>query len=134
MSKKNQNRDDDDDDDGEDGQGFDDKSPDYNYKLILVGTAEVGKTSITNRFIKNTFDENQQHSTQVEISYHIYNFPNSNESAELHIWDTLGQEKFKSIAQVFFKGTAGALLVFDLSRKASFDEVPDWHSQILKTC
>ena len=56
MSKKNKNKDDDDDD--EDGQGFDDKSPDYNYKIILVGTAEVGKTSITNRFTKNTFDEN----------------------------------------------------------------------------
>ena len=96
MSKKNQNRDDDDDDDDQ-GQ-FDEKSPDFNFKLILVGTAEVGKTSITNRYIKNTFDENQEHSKQVEISYHIYDFPNSNESAELHIWDTLGQEKFKSIA------------------------------------
>ena len=96
MSKKNKKRDEDDDEDGQ--EGFDDKSPDYNYKLILVGTAEVGKTSITNRFIKNTFDENQQHSKQVEISYHIYDLPNTSESAELHIWDTLGQEKFKSIA------------------------------------
>ena len=92
--KNNRGEDEDDDNNGE----FDEKTADFNFKLILVGTAEVGKTSITNRFVKDTFDENQQHSLQVEIHYHIYNFKNSNDCAELHIWDTLGQEKFKSIS------------------------------------
>lgn len=52
----------------------------------------------------------------------------------MHIWDTLGQEKFKSISQLFFNGTAGAFLVFDLSRAETFDEIPSWHDNLLQTC
>ena len=79
-------------------KGFDEKGTDYEFKIILVGTAEVGKTSITNRFVKDSFDSEQAHSRQVEILYHQYEFPDTKEIAVLHIWDTLGQEKFKSIS------------------------------------
>ena len=48
-------------------------------------------------------------------------------TAELHIWDTLGQEKFHSIANVFFKGSAGAFLVFDLSTRKSFEDLEKWY-------
>ena len=58
--KGNQGSDDDDD-------GFDEKNIDFEFKIILVGTAEVGKTSITNRYVNDTFDPEQAHSRQVEI-------------------------------------------------------------------
>ena len=53
---------------------------------------------------------------------------------KLNIWDTLGQEKFKSNAKLFFRGAAGALLVFDLSNRTSFDSLDEWHQQITDSC
>lgn len=120
--------------DSDDDGGFDEKQVDFEFKIILVGTAEVGKTSITNRYVNDSFNAQQAHSRQVEIQYHQFEFPETNEIARLHIWDTLGQEKFKSISQLFFKGTAGAFLVFDLSRAETFDEIPSWHENLLQTC
>ena len=65
KNKKKKKQDSDDDDDV-----FDGKATNFDFKIILVGTAEVGKTSITNRYVKNTFDAEQAHSRQVEILYH----------------------------------------------------------------
>ena len=63
KGKKQKGNDGSDDDD----DGFDEKNIDYEFKIILVGTAEVGKTSITNRYVNDTFDPEQAHSRQVEI-------------------------------------------------------------------
>lgn len=68
MSKNKKKRNQDSDDD----EGPDEKTADFDFKLILVGTAEVGKTSITNRYVNDTFDPDQRHSQQVEIIYHTY--------------------------------------------------------------
>ena len=94
----------------------------YNYKLILIGNSEVGKTSVSTRFLFETF-EDQERSTNVKISHKPFKIPQTNKVADLHIWDTLGQEKFKAIANMFFKGTVGAFLVFDLSNQKSFDDL-----------
>jgi len=61
KNKKGNDGSDDDDD------GFDEKNIDFEFKIILVGTAEVGKTSITNRYVNDSFDPLQAHSRQVEI-------------------------------------------------------------------
>ena len=50
--------------------------------------------------------------------------------AQLQIWDTLGQEKFKSLAPLFFRKSVGAFIVFDCTKKATFDEVDSWFTQI----
>jgi GTPase SAR1 family protein len=78
---------------------FEDKVAHYNFKLILVGSSEVGKTSITNRYVKDQFNDNELHSREVQILYKHFPIPDTKppEIAELHIWDTLGQEKFKSV-------------------------------------
>lgn len=70
SNKKNKNKKKNQDDSDEDANDFDEKGNDFDFKLILVGTAEVGKTSITNRYVKNKFDLEQAHSRQVEILYH----------------------------------------------------------------
>jgi small GTP-binding protein len=54
--------------------------------------------------------------------------------AELHIWDTLGQEKFKSIAKIFFKGAIGAFLVFDVTNRKSFDDLEQWREKVIDSC
>lgn len=90
-----------------------DETPDYNYKIILVGDARVGKTSITNRFFNDSFNPNEKSSETVQIQRKTVNIENTKKWAELHVWDTLGQEKFKSLASLFFKKSVGAFLVYD---------------------
>ena len=57
-----------------------------------------------------------------------------NKTADLHIWDTLGQEKFRSIAKIFYKGSIGAFLVFDVGNRKSFEELQKWHDDVIDSC
>lgn len=71
----------------------------------------------------NKFDEAGDRTKQVQIMHKLVSLqssPDRKQTADLHIWDTLGQEKFLSVANIFFKGTIGAFLVFDLCDKKSF--------------
>jgi small GTP-binding protein len=107
-----------------------DETPDFNYKIILVGDARVGKTSITNRFFNDNFNPNEASSVTVQIQRKTVNIENTSKWAELHVWDTLGQEKFKSLASLFFKKSVGAFLVYDCTNKMSFDHLESWYSEI----
>ena len=115
---------------------FKDKTVDFNYKLILVGNSMVGKTCITNRYVEETFNEDEARSRKVQIYHKLFKIPDSipEQVADLHIWDTLGQEKFQSIAKIFFKGTVGAFLVFDLSNRESFEQLTKWYDIVNESC
>ncbi len=69
---------------------MDDECPDFNYKIILIGDSRVGKTSITNRFVNDNFNQNQDVSKAVQIQRKTINIEGTNKWATLHIWDTLG--------------------------------------------
>ena len=71
---------------------FQDKTVDFNYKLILVGNSMVGKTCITNRYVEDTFDQDEKRSRKVQIYHKLFTIPDSipQQVADLHIWDTLG--------------------------------------------
>ncbi len=107
-----------------------DDQPDYTWKVILVGNKKVGKTSISNRFIENTF--NEVYETSREVTFRRKNMPiaGTNNMAQLHIWDTMGQERFKSLAPVFFRRSIACLLVYDVTDKDSFLALESWNEQI----
>ena len=104
-----------------------DEQPDYVWKVILVGNKHVGKTSISSRFVENTFNEEQVSSTEVKYKRKTLQIQGSNNLAELHLWDTLGQERFKAIAPLFFRRSIAALLVYDVTDKDSFLALESWH-------
>ena len=105
-------------------------APDFQFKVILVGNKKVGKTSISNRYVHNIFKENYQTSTKVEFKRKNVPIPETQLMAQLHIWDTLGQEKFKTLAPVFFRRSAAAFLVYDVTDKQTFLALDSWHKQI----
>jgi len=73
------------------GEVFDKECPDFNYKLILIGETLAGKTSITNKFVTDTFNEKERRTENVQIQRKTIKVENSdNKWAQLHIWDTLG--------------------------------------------
>ena len=95
------------------------------FKVILLGSVSVGKTSIADRFINNYFKNNYKCTIQAEQRAKIIN-EDSNTIIKLNIWDTTGQEKFRSLTRQFYHDSDGAIIVFDLTNKTSFEQLRDW--------
>ena len=98
-------------------------------KIILIGDAGVGKTSISGRYITSSFKDVYQATLQVEKRMKIIN-EDDKTSIRLNIWDTAGQEKFRSITRQFYRDCQGAFIVFDLTKKSSFNELKTWINEL----
>ena len=92
--------------------------------IILLGDTEVGKTSIFNRYINDKFEENNNASIGVEFTLKSYKYKDKNYS--LQIFDTAGQERFRSITQSYYRLGDGVFIIFDLTNKKSLDSIKDW--------
>lgn len=101
----------------------------YEFKIILLGDVAVGKTSIMNRFIDNTY--NSSYYCTIGVDFKVKSLKISNTtSANLKIWDTCGQEKFRSITRQYYSNTNGICLVYDLTNKNSFEKLDNWIQDI----
>lgn len=100
-----------------------------NFKIIFLGDVSVGKTSIIQRYINNFFDVNYTCTIQAEQFTKVIKEDN-NTSIKLNIWDTAGQEKFRSLTRQYFRDANGAIIVFDLTKKQTFDYVYTYINEI----
>ena len=99
-------------------------------KLVVVGDSGVGKTCIIGRFLKGTFDP---YSPSGGASYasKTIEIPEMGESLTLDIWDTVGQERYRSLTKFFFQGAKMIILVYDITIKATFDSLKkDWYPSV----
>ncbi|MFX1338408.1 MAG: Rab family GTPase [Promethearchaeota archaeon] len=101
----------------------------FKLKVLLTGAAAVGKTSLVQRFIKNRFQANYKLTVGVDILTKDVEFT-PGQMATLSIWDIGGQQRFEFIRSTFYKGAAGALLVFDLTREQTYTETRKWLTEI----
>lgn len=101
----------------------------FKLKVLLCGAAAVGKTSLVQRFIKNRFAANYKLTVGVDILTKDVEF-RAGEIATLSIWDIGGQQRFEFIRSTFYKGASGALLVFDLSRAQTYEEIQKWLTEV----
>ena len=99
------------------------------FKVILVGDSAVGKTNILRRFTKDDFMEDSRSTVGVEFSSKLFDV--GDHKIKVNIWDTAGQERFRSITLSYYKGSKGAIIVFDVSRKETFDHIEKWHKVAL---
>jgi len=100
-------------------------------KTIFIGESGVGKTSIINRFINNKFDNNVEITLGAQFSSKTLEFQKSNISLQFDIWDTAGQEKYKSVTKFFYRDSKIVILVYDITRESSFNEIKNfWLNQI----
>jgi small GTP-binding protein len=97
---------------------------DFLFKLIIVGDSNVGKTNIMSKYIHNQFNQHSKSTIGVEFGTKIVNIDNKKIKAQ--IWDTAGQERYKAITSAYYKGAKGAFVVYDITRKQSFDSVDRW--------
>ena len=96
-------------------------------KMILLGEAGCGKTSIISRYTLDKFDSN--YFTTYSSTFLTKIFDYKGKKYNINIWDTVGQEKFRSLTKIFIKGTKICLLVYDITNKHSFDELNFWLEQ-----
>jgi Ras-related protein Rab-18 len=101
----------------------------YQFKIILIGDSSVGKTSLVNRFMGYEFDENYSCTISADFKIKSINIDPST-GAELTVWDTCGQEKFRAITRQYFKDAHGIVLVYDVENKSSFDGLSLWLNEI----
>ncbi|OHT00055.1 small GTP-binding protein [Tritrichomonas foetus] len=93
-------------------------------RVVTIGEESVGKTSITKCFIDNAF--NPFEPGTIGANYQQYSHTVNGETIDVQIWDTAGQEKFKSLAPIYFRNAAAAVVVFSLTSKSSFNKLQDW--------
>ena len=96
--------------------------------VILVGDMGVGKTSLISQYIKNIFPENPLPTIAVEFTTKIIQLNTT--KIKLQIWDTTGEEKYKSITSYHYRKALGALLVYDVTRHSSFENCVKWLSEL----
>lgn len=104
----------------------------HTYRVIVIGSAAVGKTSILNKFIRGTFDPDE--SETVGAFYDSYSDVYENQVVEIQIWDTAGQEQFQDLGPMYYRGAAGAILVFDLTKRDTFTALDKWLERFRSVC
>ena len=101
------------------------------FKVVLVGESGVGKTSIITQFIDQTFQEDQQSTTGGTFSTKSVICDNT-KILKFEIWDTAGQERYRALTKMFYKDANAAVLVYDITRKDSFEELQNYWAQQIK--
>lgn len=105
-------------------QGKPDQRHDYLFKLVMIGDHGVGKTQLITRYTKDEF--NIHSSTTIGVEFTTQTITIDNKQIGAQIWDTAGEEKYKSLTSIYYKGAVGAILVYDITRRETFDRI---HSQ-----
>lgn len=99
------------------------------FKLVLIGDSGVGKTNLANRYVFNKF--NYENHTTIGVEYFSKNIVIDDIKIKVHIWDSAGQERFRSITKCYYKGAKGALIVFDITKPETFENTLKWLDELM---
>ena len=102
----------------------------FNFKIVLIGNVSVGKSSIIKRFVHNEFNKKYLCTIGTELSKKSL-LIGENKKVNLSIWDTCGQEKFRTVTRQYYRDTQAILLVFDLTNEKSFNDLDSWFEEAL---
>jgi small GTP-binding protein len=97
-------------------------------KVVLVGDTKVGKSCLLTRFVQGTFDRNMP--PTIGAAFLAKVVTTAGGPVRLQLWDTAGQEKFRSLAPMYYRAAAVAALVFDVTSKPTLDGLDDWAAEI----
>lgn len=101
---------------------------DYLFKLVLIGDSGVGKSNLLSRFTRNEFNLESKSTIGVEFATKSLNVDGKVIKAQ--IWDTAGQERYRAITSAYYRGAVGALLVYDVTRRSTFENVGRWLKEL----
>lgn len=101
-------------------------------KLLLVGDAGVGKSSILLRFTDDSFDEHLQ--STIGIDFKQKRYESNGKKVRATIWDTAGQERFRTLTGSYYRGSQGVILVYDITRAETFENLSRWLEEVEMYC
>lgn len=113
-----------------DGKGFSsaqfESSSEYDYlfKILLLGSQGVGKSSLLGRFADNEFMDTYR--TTVGVDFKIRTVDIDDKVVKLQLWDTAGQERFKTVTNTYFRGAHGVIVVYDITDPKSFSQINEY--------
>lgn len=101
---------------------------DYLFKVVLIGDSGVGKSNLLSRFTRNEFCLESKSTIGVEFATRSIQVDNKTIKAQ--IWDTAGQERYRAITSAYYRGAVGALLVYDITKQVTFENVERWLKEL----
>lgn len=101
---------------------------DYMLKILILGDSAVGKSALLMKFCDNQFT--QSHIATIGVDFKYKTIDCESKKYRLQVWDTAGQEKFRSIVQTYYKGAMGIILVYSINDRKSFENIENWMRQI----
>ncbi|CAA7410170.1 unnamed protein product [Spirodela intermedia] len=101
---------------------------DYLFKVVLIGDSGVGKSNLLSRFTRNEFSLESKSTIGVEFATRSIRV--GDKVIKAQIWDTAGQERYRAITSAYYRGAVGALLVYDVTRHATFESVGRWLKEL----
>ncbi|KAJ8640881.1 hypothetical protein MRB53_017575 [Persea americana] len=101
---------------------------DYVFKVILIGDSAVGKSQLLARFSRNEFSVDSKATIGVEFQTRTLLIDHKNIKAQ--IWDTAGQERYRAVTSAYYRGAVGAMVVYDITKRQSFDHVTRWLEEL----
>lgn len=101
---------------------------DFLFKVVLIGDSGVGKSNLLSRFTRNEFNLDSKSTIGVEFATRSIQVDTKTIKAQ--IWDTAGQERYRAITSAYYRGAVGALLVYDISKHQTYDNVTRWLKEL----
>ncbi|KAJ4822589.1 Ras- protein RABA5a [Turnera subulata] len=105
-----------------------DKTEDYLFKIVLIGDSAVGKSNLLARFARDEFYPSSK--STIGVEFQTQKLDINGKEIKAQIWDTAGQERFRAVTSAYYRGAVGALLVYDISRRQTFDSIGKWLNEL----
>lgn len=102
------------------------------YKIIIIGDTGVGKSCVLKRLVENDFKE--EHDVTVGVEFGSFLVRVEDKVLKLQIWDTAGQESFRSITKIFYRGAHAAIVGYTITKRDTFENLHDWLHEVRASC
>ncbi|KAK8632731.1 hypothetical protein V6N13_073114 [Hibiscus sabdariffa] len=101
---------------------------DYVFKVVLIGDSSVGKSQLLARFSRNEFSMDSK--ATIGVEFQTKTLVIDNKTVKSQIWDTAGQERYRAVTSAYYRGAVGAMLVYDMTKRQSFDHISRWLEEL----
>lgn len=106
----------------------DDEAEEYLFKIVIIGDSAVGKSNLLSRYARNEF--NMHSKATIGVEFQTQSMEIDGKEVKAQIWDTAGQERFRAVTSAYYRGAVGALIVYDISRRTTFDSIGRWLDEL----
>ncbi|KAJ8449693.1 hypothetical protein Cgig2_001349 [Carnegiea gigantea] len=106
----------------------DEETEEYLFKIVIIGDSAVGKSNLLSRYARNEF--NMHSKATIGVEFQTQSMEIDGKEVKAQIWDTAGQERFRAVTSAYYRGAVGALIVYDITRRTTFDSVGRWLDEL----